>query len=159
MSKVRVLAGTRKGAFVLTSDGKRDKWDVKGHILRAGRFITSKARQSIQIGCMRLKPADGSGRSFSAPTTAEKPGTSRERRRRSLAPPGPPKSEATNLLMTLRPGPARRSLLISGMTARSIPGNSSASGIWSPRSPSPIRFTRGWKTQPFFVQATAGKLA
>jgi photosystem II stability/assembly factor-like uncharacterized protein len=30
MSKVRVLVGTRKGAFVLSSDGKREKWDVSG---------------------------------------------------------------------------------------------------------------------------------
>jgi photosystem II stability/assembly factor-like uncharacterized protein len=30
MSKVRVLVGTRKGAFVLTSDGKRDRWEVSG---------------------------------------------------------------------------------------------------------------------------------
>jgi photosystem II stability/assembly factor-like uncharacterized protein len=30
MSKVRILVGTRKGAFVLTSDGKREKWDVSG---------------------------------------------------------------------------------------------------------------------------------
>jgi hypothetical protein len=30
MSKVRVLVGTRKGAFVLTSDGKRESWDVSG---------------------------------------------------------------------------------------------------------------------------------
>ena len=30
MSKVRVLVGTRKGAFVLTSDGKRERWDVSG---------------------------------------------------------------------------------------------------------------------------------
>jgi len=30
MSKVRVLAGTRKGAFILESDGKREKWDVSG---------------------------------------------------------------------------------------------------------------------------------
>ena len=30
MSKVRILVGTRKGAFVLTSDGKRSKWDVSG---------------------------------------------------------------------------------------------------------------------------------
>ena len=30
MSKVRVLVGTRKGAFILTSDGKREKWDVDG---------------------------------------------------------------------------------------------------------------------------------
>ena len=30
MSQVRVLVGTRKGAFILTSDGKREKWDVSG---------------------------------------------------------------------------------------------------------------------------------
>ena len=30
MSKVRVLVGTRKGAFVLTSDGKREQWDISG---------------------------------------------------------------------------------------------------------------------------------
>jgi len=30
MSRVRVLAGTRKGAFILESDGKRDKWEVSG---------------------------------------------------------------------------------------------------------------------------------
>lgn len=30
MSGVRVLVGTRKGAFILTSDGKRAKWDVNG---------------------------------------------------------------------------------------------------------------------------------
>ena len=30
MSKVRVLVGTKKGAFVLSSDGKRQKWDVSG---------------------------------------------------------------------------------------------------------------------------------
>src|ERR1035438_7252920 len=30
MSSVRVLVGTKKGAFVLTSDGKREQWDVAG---------------------------------------------------------------------------------------------------------------------------------
>ena len=30
MSNVRVLVGTRKGAFILNSDGKREKWDVSG---------------------------------------------------------------------------------------------------------------------------------
>jgi photosystem II stability/assembly factor-like uncharacterized protein len=30
MSKVRVLVGTRKGAFILTADGKREKWDLSG---------------------------------------------------------------------------------------------------------------------------------
>src|SRR5437762_1574219 len=30
MSGVRVLVGTRKGAFVLTSDGKRERWEIGG---------------------------------------------------------------------------------------------------------------------------------
>ncbi len=30
MSGVRVLVGTKKGAFVITSDGKRNQWDVSG---------------------------------------------------------------------------------------------------------------------------------
>ena len=30
MSSVRVLVGTKKGAFILSSDGKREKWDVEG---------------------------------------------------------------------------------------------------------------------------------
>src|SRR5712671_5878879 len=30
MSKVRVLVGTKKGAFILTSDGKRQNWEVNG---------------------------------------------------------------------------------------------------------------------------------
>jgi photosystem II stability/assembly factor-like uncharacterized protein len=30
MSRVRLLVGTRKGAFILTSDGKREEWDVQG---------------------------------------------------------------------------------------------------------------------------------
>src|SRR6478735_283734 len=30
MTAVRVLVGTKKGAFILNSDGKRQKWDVSG---------------------------------------------------------------------------------------------------------------------------------
>ncbi len=30
MSQVRVLVGTRKGAFILTADGQRKKWDING---------------------------------------------------------------------------------------------------------------------------------
>src|SRR3990170_2511029 len=30
MSRVRVLVGTHKGAFVLSSDGKRKNWEVSG---------------------------------------------------------------------------------------------------------------------------------
>lgn len=30
MSGVRVLVGTRKGAFILTADGSRTRWEVSG---------------------------------------------------------------------------------------------------------------------------------
>ncbi len=30
MSKVRILVGTRKGAFILSADGKRQNWEVSG---------------------------------------------------------------------------------------------------------------------------------
>ena len=30
MSSVRLLVGTRKGAFILSSDGKRQRWDISG---------------------------------------------------------------------------------------------------------------------------------
>ena len=30
MSGVRVVVGTRKGAFILTSDGKRADWEING---------------------------------------------------------------------------------------------------------------------------------
>jgi photosystem II stability/assembly factor-like uncharacterized protein len=30
VNKVRVLVGTKKGAFVLSADGKRDKWEISG---------------------------------------------------------------------------------------------------------------------------------
>src|SRR5919204_594888 len=30
MSRVRILVGTRKGAFILTADGKRERWNVSG---------------------------------------------------------------------------------------------------------------------------------
>src|ERR1035438_10344459 len=30
MSKIRVLVGTKKGAFILTADGRRKNWQVSG---------------------------------------------------------------------------------------------------------------------------------
>ena len=40
MSGVRVLVGTRKGAFILSADGKRDKWDIRGPFFGGGRSTT-----------------------------------------------------------------------------------------------------------------------
>jgi hypothetical protein len=30
MSRIRVLVGTHKGAFVLTAEGRRGEWDISG---------------------------------------------------------------------------------------------------------------------------------
>ena len=45
MSSVRVLVGTRKGAFILTSDGKRERWDISGPQYNTGRSSSRKGRR------------------------------------------------------------------------------------------------------------------
>lgn len=37
MSGIRVLVGTRKGGFILSADGKRNKWTVDGPHFADGR--------------------------------------------------------------------------------------------------------------------------
>ena len=62
MSKVRVLAGTRKGAFILTSDGKREKWDVSGPHFAGWEIFHVKGSPADPNRCMRRSAAAGSGR-------------------------------------------------------------------------------------------------
>ena len=59
MSKVRVLVGTRKGAFILASDGKREKWDVSGpHFAGLGdvphQGIARRSESDVCIAVQRL---------------------------------------------------------------------------------------------------------
>src|SRR5262245_41659982 len=42
MSSVRVLVGTRKGAFVLSSDGKRERWKVHGPLFAGWEIFHMK---------------------------------------------------------------------------------------------------------------------
>ena len=102
-------------------------------ILPDGRCITSRDRRSIRIASMRRRPAAGSGRSSSAPTTAARPGISRERRPGSRPRAGPPKAASNKFVYDASPETASRSPLTSGTTARSIPGSSSGCGISSLR--------------------------
>ena len=57
MSRVRVLVGTRKGAFVLNADGTRDRWEVSGpffpgweiyHVEGVGRRPGPAVRLAVQ---------------------------------------------------------------------------------------------------------------
>ena len=45
MSGVRVLVGTKKGAFILTADGKRDKWQVEGPLFGGWEIYHMKGSQ------------------------------------------------------------------------------------------------------------------
>ena len=62
MSGVRVLVGTAKGAFILTADGKRDKWKVDGPHFGGLEIYHLKARRSIPIASMPHRAAIGLGR-------------------------------------------------------------------------------------------------
>src|SRR3954451_17067261 len=43
MSKARVLIGTKKGAFVATADGNRQKWEISGPLFGGGEDYHMKA--------------------------------------------------------------------------------------------------------------------
>ena len=63
MSGVRLLVGTRKGAFVMTSDGKREKWDdQRPSLWRLGDLSREGIAGRIQTGFTRRSRAAGSDR-------------------------------------------------------------------------------------------------
>ena len=112
MSKVRVLVGTQKGAFVLESDGKRDKWEVSGPIFAGWEIYHVKgspveSRPHLRIADERLvRPGDAA----------------LQRRRQDVGDGGQQVSHMTAF-------PARTS----GTTAPRTRGSSSACGTWSLR--------------------------
>ena len=112
MSGVRVLVGTRKGAFVLTSDGKRERWDVSGPHFAGWEIYHLKGSP---VDPNRLYASQSSGWFGQMIQRSNDGGKTWETR------------SATSSSTTATP--ARTS----GTTARSIPGSSSASGISSRR--------------------------
>ena len=61
MSGVRVLVGTRKGAFILTADGKRKDWKVDGPLLRRVGDVPRQGRRRLtRTGCTRRSRRAGS---------------------------------------------------------------------------------------------------
>jgi photosystem II stability/assembly factor-like uncharacterized protein len=107
MSGVRVLVGTRKGAFILTSDGKRQKWDItgphfagweiyhmKGSIADPNRIYVSQT--SGWFGQIIQRSDDG-GKSWHQPGTPKGETT---------APPsGPPKAESNKFVYDTKAAP------------------------------------------------------
>ena len=94
MSKVRVLVGTRKGAFILESDGKREKWDVSSPHFAGWEMYHIKGSHADPN---RIYASQTSGwfgqiiqRSDDGGKTWHQPGTPAGQE----AAPGPPKSES-----------------------------------------------------------------
>jgi photosystem II stability/assembly factor-like uncharacterized protein len=79
MSGVRVLVGTRKGAFVLSADGKRQKWDVSGPFFAGWEIYHLKGSPADpnRIYCSQssswfgqvIQRSDDGGKSWSVPGT------------------------------------------------------------------------------------------
>jgi photosystem II stability/assembly factor-like uncharacterized protein len=79
MSKVRVLVGTRKGAFILTSDGKRQKWDVSGPVFSGWEIYHMKgspadpnrifASQTSSWFGQVIQRSDDGGKTWQQPAT------------------------------------------------------------------------------------------
>jgi len=98
MSKVRVLVGTRKGAFVLTADGKREKWEVSGPHFAGWEIYHLKGSPADPN---RLYASQSSGwfgqiiqRSDDGGKTWHQPGTPPD----ETAPAGPPKAESNKFV-------------------------------------------------------------
>jgi photosystem II stability/assembly factor-like uncharacterized protein len=98
MSSVRVLVGTKKGAFIITSDGKRQKWDVNGPFFGGWEMYHLKASpvdpnrifasQSNSWFGQIIQRSDDGGKTWHQPgTPAGEPTTT---------PDGMPKGESNN---------------------------------------------------------------
>jgi photosystem II stability/assembly factor-like uncharacterized protein len=84
MSRVRVLVGTRKGAFILESDGKRDKWTVSGphfagweiYHLKGSPADPNRIYVSQTSGWFGqiIQRSDDGGKTWEVPGGAPKPG-------------------------------------------------------------------------------------
>jgi photosystem II stability/assembly factor-like uncharacterized protein len=105
MSKVRVLVGTRKGAFILESDGKREKWNVSGPHFAGWEIYHLKgspvdpnriyASQSSGWFGQIIQRSDDGGKTWHQPGTPAGQG--------STTPEGPPKSESNKFAYDASP--------------------------------------------------------
>jgi hypothetical protein len=104
MSKVRVLVGTKKGAFILTSDGKREKWDVSGPHFAGWELYHLKgspadpnriyASQTSAWFGQVIQRSDDGGKTWHQPGTP--PG-------QTTAPDGMPKGESNKFVYDISP--------------------------------------------------------
>jgi len=134
MGGVRVLVGTRKGAFVLTSDGKRKKWEVSGPHFAGWEIYHLKgspvdpdrlyaSQTSGWFGQIIQRSNDG-GKTWVQPGT--KPGEP------TMAPGGMPMGESNKFVYDTSPGS----------------GKSLTTHQWYDGTQHPWEFKRVWHLEP-----------
>ena len=134
MSRVRVLAGTRKGAFLLTSDGKRSKWDVSGPLFAGWEIYHMKgspadpdriyaSQHRSWVGQIIQRSSDG-GRTWEQPGTP--PGEP------TTTPDGMPKGESNRFVYDTSPET----------------GKPLTTHQWYDGTPHPWEFKRVWHLEP-----------
>jgi hypothetical protein len=109
MSNVRVLVGTRKGAFILTADGKRQAWEVRGPYFGGWEIYHMKgspadsnriyASQSSSWFGQVIRRSDDGGKSWHQPGSP--PGEP------ATAPEGAPKGESNKFVYDTSAGSGR----------------------------------------------------
>ena len=134
MSGVRVLVGTKKGAFVLASDGKREKWDVSGPHFAGWEIYHMKgspvdpnriyaSQSSSWFGQIIQRSSDG-GKTWEQPGT--KPGDP------TTTPDGMPMGESNKFVYDISPES----------------GKPLTTHQWYDGTPHPWEFKRVWHLEP-----------
>ena len=138
MSKVRVLVGTRKGAFILTSDGKRAQWTVDGPHFAGWEIYHVKGSP---VDPNRLYASQTSGwfgqiiqRSDDGGKTWHQPGTPPGER--GAAPGGMPKGESNKFVYDTSP-----------QTGKPLTTHQ-----WYDGSQRPWEFKRVWHLEPSLTE-------
>ncbi|HXU76019.1 MAG TPA: exo-alpha-sialidase [Methylomirabilota bacterium] len=134
MSGVRVLVGTRKGAFILTSDGKRERWEVNGPLFAGWEIYHVKGSPADPN---RLYASQCSGwfgqiiqRSSDGGKTWEQPGTPPGEP--TTTPEGMPKAESNKFVYDISP----------------VTGKPLMKHLWYDGTPHPWEFKRVWHLEP-----------
>ncbi|TLY35491.1 MAG: exo-alpha-sialidase [Nitrospirae bacterium] len=127
MSTVRVLVGTRKGAFLLSSDGKRKRWDVSGPLFTGWEMYHLKgspadpnriyASQTSGWFGQIIQRSDDGGKTWHQPGTP--PGE-------TMTPEGTPKGESNKFVYEGEVG----------------------KHLWYDGTPHPWEFKRVWHLEP-----------
>jgi BNR/Asp-box repeat len=133
MSQVRVLVGTRKGAFILTSDGKRNDWKVSGphfagweiYHLKGSTADPNRIYASQTSGWFGqvLQRSDDGGKTWFQPGTP--PGE-------TTGPGGQPKGESNKFLYDVSPAT----------------GKPLTTHMWYDGTQHPWEFKRVWHLEP-----------